>query len=139
MKKSLFVSCLTVAVFAASAAQASSIIYRPMNPHISPGAFPSNELSITNTANLSKPKNTGVGNSGASRLSTAEQLKSATISSLSSQLSAKLLDTDVTAAGTINFGDGVYADYTTSPEGIRTIIFRDTVKGTSTEISFSII
>jgi len=132
MKKIILTAC--VLSVAASAAYASPMVYRGMNPHISPSAYPSSEAAVTNIANINKPKNTGP--VASNRLSTSEQLKSATIASLSSSLSAQLLASSPTANGTVQFGDGNYAVYSTTG-GVRTITFFN-ADGTSSTISFNI-
>lgn len=124
----------TACVFALmpALAQAAPIVYRGMNPHISPSAYPSYEASVTNTANLTKPRNTGR-SSSTNRLTEAELIKQSTITGLSQRYTQLLTGSD-SGNGRVSFGDGSYADYTTA-DGIRTITFYN-LDGSTTEISF---
>ena len=131
MKKLLLATLVAVS---ASAAQATPIVYHGMNPQISPSAYPSNEGAINDMASLTKPKNTGP-HTTSGQLTEAQLIKQSTINGLSSRYTA-LLTGSSPDNGTVNFGDGSYADYRTTG-GIRYITFHNN-DGSSTEISFPI-
>ena len=131
MKKIAYLTAI-IALAAPFSSSAAPIVYRGMNPHISPSAYPSYEASVTNTANLTKPKNTGK-TSSVTRLTEAELIKQSTISGLSTRYT-QLLTGNSPGSGTVNFGDGSYAEYSTA-DGVRTIVFHN-LDGSTTEISF---
>ena len=132
MKKSLTLAALIA--LTAGTAQATPIVYHGMNPQISPSAFPSNESAINDMASLTKPKNTGV-KTTSTPLSEAQLIKQSTINGLSSKYTA-LLTGSSPDNGTVNFGDGSTAEYSTTGN-IRKIVFHN-LDGSSTEISFPI-
>lgn len=121
MNKAFYISALALLAIPASA-EASPIVYRGMNPHISPSAFPSYEPSVTNIANLTKPKNTG-SSSGYQPLSDDELLKKAIQSTLATKASATLLSG---TGGRQDFNDGTYIISTlTANPGEYTVVFYD--------------
>lgn len=134
MKKAL-ITGLSFTLLIAANASASPIVYRGSNPHINPNAFAAYEASITNSANLTKPKNTGQSAQSRAALSESTLLKQSIISSLSTTYVNRLTQNCPSCGGTIDLGDGSTIEYSTA-NGIRTIIFRDAVLGTATEISF---
>ncbi|MEI6730896.1 MAG: hypothetical protein WCL30_06505, partial [Pseudomonadota bacterium] len=100
-------------------------------PNISPGASPYNATNIDTRAALTRPKEkTSTTNAGKSD---AELVKQSVLSSLSSTITQKLTGTTV-GNGTVNFGDGSWAEFTTV-NNIRTITTHN-LDGTSTTISF---
>lgn len=136
MMKNKWTIALTVAacIYAAQA-DASSMVYRGSNPGITPTANPFNETAISNRANLTRPKDKSSSTRSA-RLTKAELLEQSVISGLSSNYLTILTGTN-SGSGTLNFGDGSFADYSTE-NGIRTIVFRNTITGETTTISFPI-
>ncbi len=136
MQKNMTIA-MTMAMLAMVAdASASPMTYRGNNPRISPNANPYNAGNLDKTAELTRPKDKKAASraSGYAGLSEADLLKRSVVSSLASRYQQILTGTDQ-SSGTINFGDGTYADFTTVGS-TRFITFRDTIKGTTTDISF---
>jgi len=114
-----------------SSASAAPLIYRGNNPNISPGASPLNEAGIASRAELTRPKQKN--SSFGTAISESTLLKQSVINGLSTHYQ-QILTGSSSGSGTINFGDGNFADYSTVG-GVRTIIFRN-ADGTTTTISF---
>lgn len=117
---------IAVSSLCAVSADASPLIYRGMNSNITPGAPYNPALSETASRNRPyNPRSIRVGETD------AEIARRTLISTATSQLTSSS-----STAGHVDFGDGSYADYSTSG-GIRTVIITNP-DGTSTTISFPI-
>jgi acyl-CoA reductase-like NAD-dependent aldehyde dehydrogenase len=112
-----------------SSAEASPIVYTGINPEISPTANPFNESAIANFSGLTKKTKP----SASTSLTEAQLLKQSVITGLSSTYQ-QLLTGSNPSAGTVNFGDGSTAVYSTVGN-VRYITFYD-LNGQSTQISF---
>jgi spore coat protein U-like protein len=125
MKYSLLIVA-TMLVGIAHNATASQMVYRGVNSNITPGAPYNPNLSATADRNRPyNPRSIRVGQTD------AEIVRRTIISTATSQLTSAS-----STAGHIDFGDGSYADYSTSG-GIRTVTITNP-DGTSTTISFPI-
>jgi len=133
MFKISFVAC---AVFAMSVQNvcAASLLYHGNNPNITPSASAFNATAIDARAALTRPKEK---TTSAAAQSDAELVRRSALASVSSSISQKLTGAD-SGNGTVNFGDGSYADYTTGlVNGVNTrTIITHNLDGTSTTISF---
>ncbi len=133
--KKIAIIASAIAALTSMEASAGTLLYRGSNPRITPTANPYNAGNLDKQAELSRPKERRASSSSAfSQLSEADLLKRSVISSLASRYQQILTNAN-SADGTINFGDGTFADYITVG-GTRFITFRDTIAGTTTEISF---
>ena len=134
LKNSLISATMLLFVISANAACASSMVYTGHNPDITPTANPNNESSIAALASLTRPAQPVAPQTNQS---TAQLVKNSVLASLSSTITQQLTGTTV-GSGTANFGDGSYAQWSTSVVGgvtTRTIIIHN-LDGTSTTISF---
>jgi len=126
-KMKLAVSCIFLAL--AASAEASPVVYTGINPGITPTANPFNASAISNFSGLTKK----TAPSSANTLTEAELLKQSVITGLSSTYQ-QLLTGSTPSSGTVNFGDGSSAVFSTVG-GTRYITFYD-IHGRSTQISF---
>ncbi len=131
MKLIPIIAILSVSLALSGTVYASELVYHGINPDITPTADPNNGPNIANLANLTKP----AASSPNTSLSDAEIVKQGVLSGISITLQQQLTG-NATSSGTVQFGDGSFATYTTSG-GIRTIVIHD-LDGQITTISFPI-
>lgn len=127
-----WIATLCVWSVSIAGAQASPLVYRGNNPAITPTAPSFNQSGIDSRAALTRPKEKV---STGTRLTDAELIRQSVLNGLSASYLSTLTAAGSTN-GTLNFGDGSYATYTTA-SGIRTVTFHN-LDGTTTTISFPI-
>ena len=132
MKIIISAAVISFAIISISPVMAAPLIYRGNNPNITPTASPYNAAGIDARSALTRPKQKI---SPTPTQSDAEIVRRSVLSSLSSTISERLTGAS-SGNGRVNFGDGSYAEYTTSG-GVRTIITHN-LDGTTTTISFAI-
>ncbi len=133
MKYTMIVASVIISCVISMEAGASQIVYRGINPEITPTANPLNETAISNFSALTRPSSRNA--NAFATLTEAQLLKQSVIGGLSTTYQ-QILTGKTSSSGTVNFGDGSYADYTTSGD-VRYITFYD-LNGSSTQISFPI-
>jgi len=107
--KHLFITSLILASLTLSSeVRASEIIYRGINPDITPTANPANEPSIAALSGLTKPAAASTPN-----LSTSELLKESIIGGISENILSKLNSTNP-GTGNYSLGGGSSISYYTS-------------------------
>lgn len=132
MKKNIITLALLLTPSMMGVSVAAPLIYHGNNPNITSGASAFNSTGIDARAALTRPKEK---REATPTQTDAEIVRRSVLSSLSSTISAKLTGAD-SGSGRVNFGDGSYADYSTSG-GTRTIVTHN-LDGTSTTISFAL-
>ena len=129
MKQTWILTTVIFSLMLVSKAEASPIVYTGINPEITPTASPFNEGAISNFSGLTKKTE----QTASTSLTESQLLKQSVITGLSSTYQ-QLLTGANSGSGTVNFGDGSTAVYSTAGN-IRHITFYD-LGGHSTEISF---
>ncbi|NBX02645.1 MAG: hypothetical protein EBR02_00995 [Alphaproteobacteria bacterium] len=118
-----YIMMVGLSITLASSALAAPLIYRPMNPQISPGAYPSNEAVMNDIANLTKPKNTG--KSSSQSLNPTELANQSALYTISSKTIEKLYAAcpggDPNCGGVEQIGTTTYTYVTNATAGTRTI------------------
>lgn len=132
MYRVLFIlTLLSVSVAFYENSYSSELVYHGNNINITPTASPYSAAGIETRAALTRPKEKIADTSSQTE---ADLVKKSVLSSLSSTITQKLTGNTV-GSGTVNFGDGSWAEFSTSIDNIRTIITHN-LDGTSTTISF---